>query len=394
MHDAGPVASPPTGVPALRDLRVLGLILGNVHQPRSDAQTKLGGLFGALGARAQLVDVVDAELHGWRRRLNLAGALRLPLESWRQASYKNPRAFAWRSALARRAVDGLTPPADVVLQHGVLFDGSTVDGPPLVIYTDFTYRLVEREDPWRDPLTGRQRKRWLEAEHAAYRAAACVLTRSDHARRSLIEEYGVPPERAVTVGGGVNIAWPEVAAPLTSHRVLFVGHELERKGGLEVVRAFECVRRRIPDAELYLVTRHRGPAGPGVRYLTDRLTRAAITDLYRSASVFAMPSHCETWGDSLLEAMACGVPCISSWRDAIPEIVVDGETGLLVEPGDVTALAEALERLLLDEPLRRAMGVRGRERALRAFRWDQVAERILPHLWRAAHPPSRQAVRV
>jgi glycosyltransferase involved in cell wall biosynthesis len=107
-----------------------------------------------------------------------------------------------------------------------------------------------------------------------------------------------------------------------------------------------------------------------------------------------MPSHCETWGDSLLEAMACGVPCVSSWRDAIPEIVVDGETGLLVEPGDVTALAEALERLLLDEPLRRAMGVRGRERALRAFRWDQVAERILPHLWRAAHPASRQAVRV
>ena len=392
MCDDGPGDRPPSDAPGLHDLRIVGLTLGSIHEPESDAQIKLGGLFQALEARAQLIDVIDVELHGWRRCLNLACALRLPIESWRQASYKNPGAFEWRSALARHAVAGLTPAVDVVLQHGALFSGLTVDGPPLVIYTDFTYRLVEREDPWRDPLTGRQRRRWLEAEHTAYQGAACVLTRSTHARRSLVEEYGVPPERVVIVGGGLNIAWPETAAPLTGRRVLFVGREFERKGGPDVVRAFERVRLRVPDAELYLVTRQRGPARPGVRYLTDRLSRAAMTELYRSASVFAMPSHCETWGDSLLEAMACGVPCVSSWRDAIPEIVTDGETGLLVEPGDVTALAEALERLLLDEPLRRAMGVRGRERVLRAFRWDQVAERILPHLWRAASATSREAI--
>jgi glycosyltransferase involved in cell wall biosynthesis len=375
----------------MHDLRVVGLTLGNVQAQGTDAHIKYGEFFRALGMRTQLVDAVDVELRGGRRAMNLLHTFRLPVSAWREASYKNLRAFAWRSAFAQRTVTRMGRSVDVVLQHGALFSSATKAGPPVVIYTDFTFCLGERDDPWRTPLSGLQRNRWIEAEQAAYDSAAFILSRSDYARRSLIEDYAVPPDRVVTVGGGVNFPWDMEPSPLTGLRILFVGRVFERKGGRDVLRAFERVKRRVPGAELVLVTPHRAPSRVDVRYVTERLDRAAMSALYRSASVFVMPSYSETWGDSLLEAMAHGVPCVSSRRDAIPEIIRSGETGLLVEPGDVPALATALEWLLRDEQARRTVGDRGRAHVMTGFLWDQVAERITPHLRRAAQASSGAA---
>ena len=107
-------------------------------------------------------------------------------------------------------------------------------------------------------------------------------------------------------------------------------------------------------------------------------------ELYRSCSIFAMPSRCETWGDVFLEAMAYGLPCIGSTADAMPEIIRHGETGYVVDNGDVDALAAYLERLLVDSELRQAMGARGYARAAQNYTWDLVAQRIVPYLRRAA----------
>jgi colanic acid/amylovoran biosynthesis glycosyltransferase len=85
-----------------------------------------------------------------------------------------------------------------------------------------------------------------------------------------------------------------------------------------------------------------------------------------------LPSEHEALPTTLIEAAACGIPVIASDVDGVPEVVIDGETGVLVPVHDVGALAEATVRLLGDEPLRRAMGARARRLA---------QERFDAHLW-------------
>ncbi len=74
--------------------------------------------------------------------------------------------------------------------------------------------------------------------------------------------------------------------------------------------------------------------------------------------------------------MACGVPCVGTRVEAVPEIIRDGETGLLVPPGDAVELAAALERLLSEPRRARLMGARGRARVAARFLWRHVAERL------------------
>lgn len=374
--------------PAVRRPRVLGLLVGDIGAPGSAAQVKYGQLFAEVGTRCDLLEVVDVDLRGPERLVNALLTLRPSRARWRAAFQKSFWAYRRRSRLARRAIARHTP--EVVLQHGAIFHAHTPHGPPVVIYTDFTYRLAQREDRWRNPFGALAGERWDRLERAAYHSAALLLTRSEFARRSLLDDYGLPPERVVTVGGGVNFAQlPGPPAPASPPRVLFIGKEFERKGGDLLLAAFALARERVPAAELWMLTDRDNLVAPGVRRIAPTYDRAAIAALYRQSGVFAMPSRSETWGDVFLEAMAHGLPCIGVRADAVPEIVAHGESGLLTPPGDVLALAEALTSLLADQALRQQMGVSGRARVAAAFTWGHVAERIVPLLAAARAAPPR-----
>jgi glycosyltransferase involved in cell wall biosynthesis len=106
-------------------------------------------------------------------------------------------------------------------------------------------------------------------------------------------------------------------------------------------------------------------------------------EYYRVAKAFVTSSRLEGFGLAIAEAMGCGLPVVATRVGAVPEVVVDGETGLLVPPGDKVALAAALTRLLDDEELARGMGEAGRSRALRMFRWEDAAAQTL-HLYEEA----------
>lgn len=100
-----------------------------------------------------------------------------------------------------------------------------------------------------------------------------------------------------------------------------------------------------------------------------------IAQAYHRADVLVLPSVCsEGFGMPAAEAMSSGLPVVASRVGGLPEVVQHGETGLLVPPRDSSALASALIRLLEDEGLRRSMGQAGRERVLRTFTWDAIAE--------------------
>jgi glycosyltransferase involved in cell wall biosynthesis len=116
--------------------------------------------------------------------------------------------------------------------------------------------------------------------------------------------------------------------------------------------------------------------------LGDRVTflgtipRRELADRYRRAAIFCLPSRQEGFGIVFVEAMACGKPVVAARAAAVPETVVDGETGLLVDPDDPAALAQALFALLSDRDRCRAMGEAGRRRVER-YRADRVAESFL-----------------
>lgn len=226
-------------------------------------------------------------------------------------------------------------------------------------------------------------RRALEAERRLYDRLDLIMPMSDWLRRSFLEDFEQDPAKVVTVGAGANLpAIPDEPRRDFERPVyLFVGLQWERKGGPQLLKAFERVRAARPAAELTVVGPPRPPeAVPGVRFL-GRISRGSaegerrLDEVYREATAFVMPSLYEPFGIVFLEAMAYRLPCIGSTRCAMPEIVADGETGFVVPALDEDALAQRM--LDLADPVRaRALGEAGHRRFLQRFTWDGVASRM------------------
>ena len=111
----------------------------------------------------------------------------------------------------------------------------------------------------------------------------------------------------------------------------------------------------------------------------DFLPQQQVAERVRTADVLVSPSLTESFGMPVAEAMASGLPAVATRAGGLPELVDDGVTGLLVDAANPDALAGAITRLLADADLRKSMGLRGRERAVRLFSWDPVAASALKH---------------
>jgi starch synthase len=111
----------------------------------------------------------------------------------------------------------------------------------------------------------------------------------------------------------------------------------------------------------------------GVFWIPEMLPKREVIQLLTHATVFAIPSVYEPLGIVNLEAMACGTAVVGSRTGGIPEVVADGETGLLVPPGEPEPLAEALNTLIRDPDRAAAMGRAGRKRAVDEFGWASIA---------------------
>jgi glycosyltransferase involved in cell wall biosynthesis len=150
--------------------------------------------------------------------------------------------------------------------------------------------------------------------------------------------------------------------------VLYAGRLSPEKGVLDLVAAADG---------LPLVVVGDGPLRDQVPQAIGFLANEELQGRLARAAVVAVPSHREGFGVVCLEAMAHGRPVVASAVGGLRDLVVDGETGLLVPPRDRDALRTALERLLADSALRQRLGGAARERARTAFSWDSVTELIL-----------------
>lgn len=182
--------------------------------------------------------------------------------------------------------------------------------------------------------------------------------------------------------------------------VLIVGRMLaaERyKGHDQLIEAWPHVLERVPEAQLIMVgdgddaERLRGRvshAGLGDKVIfTGFIANAVLHSLYERCAVFAMPSRGEGFGLVYLEAMAHRLPCVGSRQDAASEIIVDRETGLLVDQHDIPGLADAIVLLLGDQKLRASMGAAGFRRLHERFSLDQFSDRVVVSLREAFEAP-------
>jgi phosphatidylinositol alpha-1,6-mannosyltransferase len=231
----------------------------------------------------------------------------------------------------------------------------------------------------------------------ALKQAGCVIAVSEYTRKKALR-LGVNPARVRVlpnaVEGGVTRP-PAVRAPDAPPVLLFVGRMDERyKGQMELLDAMVLLRRRLPALRLVFVGEGRSLPHWKTEVIRRDLVQAVefrgrlsdqeLARAYAEATLFAMPSENEGFGLVYAEAMARGLPCIGSDRDAAGEVIVHGETGFLVPTGNSTALADAILALVRSPALRIRMGEAGRRRYQENFTPEKYRTRLLATLteWR------------
>ena len=380
------------------------------YGPQSGVTSAVAGALAARGVRVSLANPTDGLL--WKLREGsrvpnprpaalraFAEAVRRHRGAWKEYWVHSPWMFDRLSRAAGEAVRRERP--DAVLQAGVLFAPGLPPERPYHLYVDHTRAIAERYaavEGLPPPLP--PDPEWRAREERVYRGARTVFSMSAFAARSLAVDYGVDPARIEIVGAGPNVTPSSLAPPAGGHRdpervpaILFVGRAFAAKGGRELVEAFRRVRRVVPGAALWIVSQEAPPRLPEGATFHGTSSPAALAALYARATLFALPTLREAFGLAFLEAMAFGLPVVGTAIEAVPEIVTEGETGLLVPPGDPRALADACAALLADPARARRLGEAGRARAAERFGWERVADRIRAALGPAALASASDEVR-
>jgi glycosyltransferase involved in cell wall biosynthesis len=214
-----------------------------------------------------------------------------------------------------------------------------------------------------------------------------VIVVSEATRRDVATDFGLDPDRLNLVHHGIDTETfrplPHVARK--SNRLMATASaDVPLKGLVYLIEAYHQLLTRYPDLELHVVGSLReGHTDNLLRKLGIRdrvvfrsdLSSEDIVEMYAEATMAVCPSVYEGFGFPAGEAMACGVPVVSTTGGALPEVV--GDAGVLVPPKDPAALAAAIADMLDNPEKRAAIGAAGRRRVLSTFRWDITAGNVV-----------------
>ena len=304
------------------------------HRVEIPSYPQLKGSPYALGLTSKIVEVA------WRDGMDLL-----------HAHYAIPHAI---SAYVARQVLGSSAPAIVTTLHG----------------TDIT---LVGNDPSFLPLT---RFSILESD--------AVTTPSAWLAEATYRNLDIPRERTIYVIPNfvdtrrfAPAAGPPSAVGARPAVLVHVSNFRSLKRVDDVVAIFAEARRRAPERAMTLQLVGDGPEHERIRGLVQAADldeavqflgeRTDLPAVLRNADLFLLPSESESFGLAALEAMSCGVPVIASRVGGVPEVVIDGDTGLLAPVGDIAAMAAHVVRLLADAPLRARLGQAARQRAETVF---------------------------
>jgi glycosyltransferase involved in cell wall biosynthesis len=311
---------------------------------------------------------------------------------------------SWRAVRALEAVEG---PLDAILFHTQvtsLFASKIMQRIPSVISLDATpinYDSMGEHYAHKPAGRGLLDRRKYQLNRRAFHSAAYLVTWSDWARRSLINDYGVSPTRIRVLSPGANEAYFEIGrrraersadmAPRRT-RLLFVGGDFARKGGPEVLASLEGSLGA--SCELHVVTQSEIPSRPNVAVHRGLVANSPeLLRLYADADAFVLPTRGDCHGVAVMEASAAGLPVVTTNVGALSEVVQPGVSGFLIHPRNPTELSAALGRLADDSSLRDQMGRAGHLLACQSFN-ARNNNRVLLDLIRelaAARTGSRRA---
>jgi starch synthase len=244
---------------------------------------------------------------------------------------------------------------------------------PAIVSIDCTPGLAGQDVSALERLTYRPN---VAHDGKVFRAAAAIVSTSKWAAEDLARAYPDCTGKINVLPYPVRLemfdeGWAQErylrssAASDVPLRVLFVGGDFPRKGGLELLEAWNR-GGFAGSARLQLVTNWplREQDLPSGVLLVKNVSAytPAWRQLWREADIFVMPTRSEAFGMVYQEAAAAGLPCIATRINAIPEIIAHGETGLLVDPGDIPGLIQALRTLVGSAEVRRSMGAAARRR--------------------------------
>ncbi|MCX6404040.1 MAG: glycogen synthase [Actinobacteria bacterium] len=281
--------------------------------------------------------------------------------------------------------------------------GGLLHGLPHIV----TAHSLEPRRPWKAEQLGGGYQISSWAERTAYDAADAVIAVSNGMRSDILDCYPeLDPAKVKVVYNGIDTQAIKpvsdtsalVANGIDPERpyVLFVGRITRQKGIMHLLRAAEQLPENIalvicassPDTpelgeEVSAQISKLAQTRTGVHWIKDQLPRPELIQVLSHAGVFACPSIYEPLGIVNLEAMACEIPVVASDVGGIPEVVLDGTTGLLVHYEKAEAVkfendfANALIKVLADPSSAKKMGLAGRDRAVKDFGWDRIAKQTI-----------------
>jgi glycosyltransferase involved in cell wall biosynthesis len=363
--------------PSREPLRILVVNWLDRENPLAGgAETHLHEVFGRLAARGHQVTALVSGWPGCAPRASLDGIDVRRAGRRYTFSAAAPRYFRKHLAHTRfdvvvedlNKVTVFTPywvHAPVVLLAHHLFGGTAFQAAPFPVA--LATWVLERAVP-----------------HTFRRTP--VIAVSDSTKLDLVKR-GMSAEHIRVIPNGIDLEWFSPAPRDRAERpiLLYLGRLREYKRVDLIVSAVGRLASQGTDVDLVIVGEgdERGPLERQVQELglQDRVNIVGFVDeveklrLLRKAWIHVLTSAKEGWGISILEAAACGTPSVASDAPGLRESVVNGETGLLVPHGDVSALAAALEGLIRDRAARERLGERARAFAGR-FSWDGAAEGV------------------
>lgn len=256
--------------------------------------------------------------------------------------------------------------------------------------------------------------RRLRVEGDVLRCCEALIAESPASKQHMVQEYGVSAEKVHVIPGGVDthIFCPQdrlqarkaLGLAHTPPLLLFVGRLQPLKGIDTLLRAAQLVQQHHAALQVLIVgggvdtqDAHEGAElrrlqtlgrqlglSPQMRFIKAQ-PQEVLAQYYAAADVFVMPSHYESFGMVVLEAMACGIPVVASQVGGLASTVVPGQTGFLVPEGEPPAFAEAILHLLGSPATRDAYGQAGLRRA-QTFTWPRIVERTRKLYERLVHP--------
>jgi glycosyltransferase involved in cell wall biosynthesis len=307
----------------------------------------------------------------------------LPLSEYPVASFRNVRTVALQARLARHIAR-----RRIQIVHAYNFYGNVFAVPPARVAAPVVIASIRDRGPYLTPMQKR-------VQRYACQFADCVLVNAEAVRDWLVGD-GYDPSKIVVIRNGVDLS--RFSAPPERDRIR---HELGLPGGTPLVAVVSRLTRlkgleqfleaaaalapRFPQARFVIAgetSPHDGWYLTQLQQLADRLgvtgrvifagLRSDVPSLLSGVDVAVMPSLNEALSNVLLESMAAGAPVVATRVGGTPEALVDGETGLLVAPGDSAGLAASIGTLLDDQALAARLGHAARRRIADHFSVERM----------------------